>query len=409
MARARGTPLSRTATTKVPWGCPAIFFSIFLVVGLAVFWLVFLRPLGRIVAARGWEKRDCTILSSEVGVSSSSDGDTYRVKVRFSYVYDGKLFESDRYDFFGVSSSGRAGKQAAVDRLPPGTETSCWVDPGNPSEAVLDREPGLFLLFSLLPLAFVAVGGGGLVMAFVMGRRRSGGGSRAAPLATPAPPGGLAVGDAPAPDPWGPVALEPTDTPAKTLGCILLVTLFWNGIVSVFVAVLVHEWMEGRKAYVPILFLLPFVLIGLFLIWKTLEAARALLNPVPALTLTPGAVRLGARAVVSWRFTGRTGRLQQLRIVLTGREEATYRRGTDSVTDRSVFSSIPVVLTADPFGVVEGSADVVVPADSVSTFGAEHNKIAWTLDLIGETLREPRVETKFPVVVLPLAPERGGA
>ncbi len=399
MARSRGKPLSLATPAKTPWGCLALFFSIFLVAGLVMLWFLVLRPAGRIVAARGWEKRDCRVLSSDV--VASSDGDTFRPRVRYSYVYDGKLYESDRYDFFEASSSGRAGKQAIVDRYPPGSDATCWVDPRQPSEAVLDRDPGLFLLIGLFPLVFVAVGGGGFAWA-VFGARKRSSRAAAAPPGVPGSPG-------PPADPWSPVELKPTETPAKALGCSLLATLFWNGIVSLFVGFAVYGWLHGEGPPWGVgLFLLPFVLVGLALVWKTFDAARALFNPVPALTLTPGAVRLGARAVVSWRFTGRTARLQQLRIVLTGHEEATYRRGTDSVTDKSVFASVPVVLTADPYGVVQGDAEVLVPAGCVPTFDAEHNKVVWTLDLIGETLRKPRVEAKFPIVVLPLAPERGG-
>jgi len=103
---------------RVALGC---FFTLFLLIGLAVTFFMFIVPVFEIIGARNWRPTPCTILSSEVERHrGSKGGSTYSVSVSFEYFVDDQRHVSSRYKFIGGSSSGYESKKAAVDRMPPG-------------------------------------------------------------------------------------------------------------------------------------------------------------------------------------------------------------------------------------------------------------------------------------------------
>ena len=385
-------------------GCLAVFFGIFLLFGLA-FLAFFAVPAARILSARAWRETPCTILHSEVRSHASSDGDdTYSVAVRYAYVVDGREYSSERYEFLGGSSSGTSGKEAVVRRLPPGTRTVCYVDPANPAEAVLERGLTLQYLFALIPLLFVAIGGGGVAWALGPGRRAerrkaSGGAAAWLPDAGTAsdPAAGLAAGAA-----GGPLALKPRHTPlGRFLGGVLVAAI-WNGIVGVFVWKLYQDWRGGAQPEgCLVLFLGVFGLVGLLLLLNVPYQLLALANPRARLTLSRATLPLGAPAQLEWSFSGLAGRIRALRVTVEGHEEAQYRRGTSTYTDREAFATLEVVATELPSMIPSGVAAFAIPAGSMHSFESSHNKIVWTLKLHGEIRRWPDVNEEFELKVLP--------
>jgi hypothetical protein len=88
-------------------------------------------------------------------------------------------------------------------------------------------------------------------------------------------------------------------------------------------------------------------------------------------------------------------------VTLEGREEATYRRGTDTTTARSVFARVKVG-SGDRYGNLQrGSAPIEVPADAMHSFTAPNNKIVWLLKVHGEIALWPDVSEELPLEVLP--------
>ena len=410
-----GSPLSERRRSRGGTGCLVGFFTLFAVVGLAVFLPFFAWPAARAVASRGWDEVPCTILSSAVGVHESSDGDpTYSIDVAFEYQRGGASFRSERYSFFDASSSGRDGKEAVVAALPPGARTVCYVDPADPASAVLERSPFPWVFIGCFPLVFVLVGVGGVYGVLRSGRRRrrlvAAEGERrlppasgAAALAAPAPPGkapaGLAEAGLEAWAPPGPVLLEAGGGRVGRLVGLAFATVFWNGIVGVFVWL---QWREGTllEPSCVSLFLIPFVLVGLLLLLSVPHQVLALWNPRPVVDLSR-VLFPGAEVTLGWRFRGAASRLRRLRITVEGREEATYRRGTTTTTDKRVFARIVVVDTADPLRLVQGSAPLVLPPDTMHSFTASHNKVVWELVVDGEIGFWPDVADRVPLHVYP--------
>jgi hypothetical protein len=373
-------------------GCFIPFGLIFMLAGGAVLWFLTIRPVLRVVDAYTWPEVPCTVVESHVAESSDSDGTTYKAVVTFTYTYQGQEHTSSRRDFVDFFSSGYDGKAAVVAQYPAGSRTVAYVDPSNPSEAVLARSfsarylVGLFGLLFFLPGLFVLVSG-------IRGRRKR---SDAGLVTDPAAPFGLTN---PQGDVDGPVELKPQGTPLGRLIGMIFASLIWNGIVW---GIVLATFRDGnRPEGCLIAFLAVFGLVGLLLIYSTFRQLLILFNPRPKLTLSPGSLPLGGTVYLQWRLSGGTGGVRHLKITLEGKEEAHYRRGTHNYTDREVFALIQLVDTADEYQMASGSTSFVVPADTVPSFRAEHNKIVWTVKAQLEIASWPDSEEDFEVLVRP--------
>jgi hypothetical protein len=390
-------PLSQRRRTGSGTGCLVLFFGLFALFGGVATWFIAVRPVAGLLAARSWVETPCTILASQVAESSDSDGTTYKVDVRYAYVFEGGEYRSERYDFFDAYSSGYDGKAEVVARYPPGTRTVCYVNPADPSAAVIDRSPGPRYLVGLVPLLFLAVGVGGVVFALRQKGRTVVAGvpaSRSRSTFTPAPSS--------AAEETGPRELRPNVTPLGKFAGLTLLALFWNGIVSVFVWQAVQSWRAGQPDGCLTAFLIPFVLVGLLLVYSVFHQLLSLFNPRPRLTLSPGVLTPGGMAYLQWRMEGRASRVRRLRIVLEGREEARYRRGTDTYTDRETFATVHVVDTGQPFEIPAGATHVSVPEGTMHSFTAENNKILWTLKADCEIPGWPDSDDEYEILVRPV-------
>jgi hypothetical protein len=124
--------------------------------------LYFMLPeiVANLAAAR-WSEGACTIVTSAAGTQAPTDpsGETlYRVFVRFTYEVGGRSYESTRYRFVNPYVNDQAEVEAATRDYPAGATVPCFIDPDDPTQAVLDRKLSPFALAALLPAAFVALG-----------------------------------------------------------------------------------------------------------------------------------------------------------------------------------------------------------------------------------------------------------
>ena len=404
-------PRSQKPHSRAGNGCIYGGMACFVLAGLGFFVPFFGIPAARSVASLGWDEVPCTIVESSVGVHPSSDGgDTYSIDVVYEYERAGRTVRGERYNFFSGSSSGREGKEEVVARLPPGARTTCWVDPGDPAMAVIDRSMFPGVLIGCFPLLFVA--GGRAVIAGVATtgrrarkttrRRRTGTPAHAAVAeelaGTHEAPPGLAEAGLQAWAPHGPVVIEPAGSRFGKLVVLIFVAAFWNGIVSLFVYAL---WRDGELGLSCVtLFLVPFALVGVALLVSVPHQALALANPRPVIDLS-GVLHPGAQVTVGWRFRGAASRLRRLVITVEGREEASYRRGTTTTTEKRVFATLPVVDTTHPLRIAQGSAALELPPDTMHSFASAHNKVVWELKVHGDIRFWPDVADVVPLHVYP--------
>jgi hypothetical protein len=257
----------------------------------------------------------------------------------------------------------------------------------------------------LIPLVFVLVGGGGIYFTRRSARWKqapsAGGKWLPKQSRMPAEPTRRIAAIPAVSADEGPVVLNPTVSPwVKLIGMIFVAT-FWNGIVSVFVFQAIKGWQHGSPEWFLAIFLIPFVLIGLVMIGAIGYFFLALFNPRPVLTVSARAVRLGDALDLQWRMHGRTEVMERLRIYLEGREEATYRRGTSTSTDKEIFATIDLANVAGLADKRAGQCRVTIPANTMHSFESDNNKIIWRLKVHGTIRRWPDVNEEFPVALLP--------
>ena len=379
-----------------------LFFAGFVIVGGILSYVFMVRPLSGLLSARQWPTVTCTVISSEVKSHSGDDGRTYSVNILYSYVFDDREYQANRYDFMGGSSSGLAGKQAIVARYSAGSKAVCHVNPKDPTQAVLERGFTPMMWVGLLPLLFFFAGLVG--MCSVLRTRR------AQSLSVGLQNEGFSLQDS-----WnagaaasdtvtsGTLILKPQASPLAKVLVTIGIALFWNGIVSVFLFQVFKSWRSGHFEWFLALFLTPFVLIGLGFFVAIAYFFLALFNPRPRLMITPGVPRLGDSLRVEWEVAGRVEVLRNLRLRLEGREEATYTRGTTTSTDRSVFANLEISTETAPQEMRSGGRALTIPRGLMHSFSAKHNKIVWSIHIAGEIDRWPDLTEEFPLTVLPAA------
>jgi hypothetical protein len=355
-----------------------------------------------VLDASGWDETPCTVLSSRVRAHTGDDSTTYSVDILYAYTVDGKGYKSSGYGFLGGSSSGYRGKADVVERHRPGTRTVCYVNPDDPWDAVLVRGFTAGFLFGLIPLVFAAIGGIG----FVFTSRRSRRQRAELPQTRWVPEQLLQAAEAGAALPAGPVILKPETSPKVKLVALVVFMLLWNGIISIFLWEVVSGWRKGSPDWFETLFIIPFLLVGLGLIAGVVYCFLGLFSPRPQLKVSAPVVPLGGSLDLEWVTSGRVGTVRKLSIVLKGREEATYTRGTDTVTDKHTFARVPVVEAEGRDAILAGQASLAVPRDTMHSFEAAHNKIVWSVHVHADVRRWPDSKEDYPIVVLPvLAPE----
>ncbi len=126
--------------------------------------------------AQSWDEVPATLLSANLVVNSGSDSTTYRVEATYEYNYLGRTYTSDVVSSsFGSDNIGsfHQDKYAELRRyLDAGERFRCFVNPSDPSEAMLYREMrwGMFAFELIFALVFGGVGFG-LMFAAVYGGR----------------------------------------------------------------------------------------------------------------------------------------------------------------------------------------------------------------------------------------------
>ena len=126
-----------------------------------------------VAASQSWVETRCEILEAGVNVHPDSDhGDSYTLYVKFKYEFDRQEYISNRYDFSYMAHSDEAVPQTVVSKLPPGTQTACYVNPDDPSEAVVKRE-GENTGTLLGAIAVITLGLVGMFLTLIIGMKKN--------------------------------------------------------------------------------------------------------------------------------------------------------------------------------------------------------------------------------------------
>jgi len=402
-----GKSISSRAGNRLGARAGVAFFALFFAIGTVVFYFLTLRPLLGVLAAREWTPVSCTIISSRVQSHRSDDGTTYRVDILYSYEFDGREHRSNRYHFMGGSSSGRKGKSAVVHQYPAGSRRTCFVNPHNHSEAVLERGLTRDMWFGAIPAVFMLIGVGGIIGMLRKGRTPAADVTMFQPV-----PIREVIGTKPTPF-SSPIAFEETpgsrvlkSSSSRIVGVIAIgvFAAIWNGVIFFGFLQGSGFFLRGKADFFDLfttLFMLPFIAVGLALIGVLIYQVLVVFNPKVEASIQPGTPRLGGPINLNWRLTGRTHVLRCLKIFLEGREEATYRRGTSTYTDRKLFLKLELASLATHAEMTSGQATITLPQDTVPSFKSDNNKIVWAIHVEGDIDRWPDLKEEFEIQVLP--------
>lgn len=386
---------AKPVSESKPSGCGpvalGIFGSIFFLVGLGIFWVIFLVPLLEWNRARAWPVTEGTVTKSWIHENRDSDGSTYQAKFRYKYVVDGKDFESEKFNFFDFSGS-RKGAKKQTAKHPVGSKTSVYYDPVSPASSVMNREIGWSALIGFVPLLFTVIGS---VVLWGVIFKKWGSSNRSkiksSPHASKSPIGNLALGLSSStssetevhPDDLldqefdGPLKLKREVGRWVTLICTLGFCLFWNGFISMFI------FGGGEKEWVSILFMIPFVLVGIGIFGFFIYTLLGMFNPQIEIAFSNGAIAPGEEVDVAWETIGNAGRIKNLTIKIEGVESATYRRGTSTYTDSETFKTIEIVATSDRDKIAFGSKTIQMSENAIHSCDFGNNSIKWKVEVHG--------------------------
>jgi hypothetical protein len=384
--------LSKKTSSKAGRRVGAILFGVFLLVGLGLSWPLGILPIRNAASAKSWIETPCKIIWSRVVTHEGDDGDTYSVDIFYEYEADGELQRSNRYGFVGGSSSGRSGKQAIVRRYPRGSQQVCYVDPDDPLEAVLKPELGASIFLAIIPAIFALIGGGGLAAMWIGGRKET----RKSNLLGPTRD---REGDT-----FGGTSSRTFRPGGKRLVAFFIalgIALFWNGITSVFVWEAIQSFRRDSPEWFLTIFIIPFVLIGLVMICAVIYTLAMQFNPRPILTLTPGSPALGQSLSVEWKISSGAYRLRKLRLLLVGKEKATYRRGTNTSTDTKTFYRGALAEASHGLEIIQGEGHIDLPADLCPSLDLGNNEIEWSLKIEGEIAWWPDIGDEYEITIRP--------
>lgn len=362
----------KVTTTKGALGCLTVFFSIFLIIGLSLGWKLFIDPIIKIIQSQTWVETACTIISSEVAEKDDSDETTYKVDIKYKYKFNDVAYESKQYNFINTYSSGRKSKVKVVKEYPPNKTTVCYVNPDNPTQAVIYRGLEADFIYIIVPMLFVLVGAGGIGFAINSLKQST------PILATNPASAKLAQSDQPINTQYFTkenIELKPAVLPYHKVLGIGFFCLFWNGIVIIFV---VNMSNNGSSLFEKIFFS-PFVLIGLGFVYLLFTSVKTIFAPQPKFFIDRPFVGLGNKLKLSWIMDSNPASFRAMTIQLEAYEESKYRKGTDTYTDKQTFYQKMLLKTSEPSEMAKSEVIIDIPKDSVPSFTAENNRIVWSI------------------------------
>lgn len=132
----------------------SIVVLIFLLMVISV--AFFIKPFLKVYQSRNWLETPCVILRSEVILVNSDayapQKNTYKIQINFNYIFDGQSYIGSKYNFDEKASLYHNRKEDIVSAFPVGLKTKCFVNPKEPSTAVLYRSPSPEIWFILVPI-----------------------------------------------------------------------------------------------------------------------------------------------------------------------------------------------------------------------------------------------------------------
>jgi hypothetical protein len=369
-----------------PKNASNIIFPLFFIAGVVLLCL-FVSNYQRYRSAQSWIAIPCTIVHSSVQSHSSNDSTTYSVEVLFRYTFNKKQYESSRYSLTHESSSGYDAKQQIVDQLNKHHKQTCYVNPLDPADAVLDRHSAMLLIIlAIMGGVFILIGGGAMAIGLRSVRNKHHDDADGLlPLAQ-----------------RGPVTLHPESPRQAELIAVWCMALFWNGIVSVFVVTDVDGWTNHRGDIGLTVFLIPFVLIGIGFIIAAIYKIGSLFQPGVHLTLNHSPLCAGELAELRWQITGNVSKIRNLQIRNATFDVAILPSNSDSTRVQLLKKQSPDwsedLLNSDRQTEIQSGRRTLTISDP--TARKDSSKRTWAIEVIYDLGKSKPMKEVFPMHVV---------
>lgn len=158
----------RVTLGELPIGKPTAFLLCLFVASVGIFgfaWMTAL-PICKSVAALGWIPTPCTVASSRVRtkiLSGEYHVMTWWPDVVFRYRVNGRDYRANTVNFTDLPTPWYYGERGIAALYRWGAAATCFVNPNDPFEAVLGRQPSVDLWFGVWPLITALIGTGGMI------------------------------------------------------------------------------------------------------------------------------------------------------------------------------------------------------------------------------------------------------
>ncbi len=197
---------------------------------------------------------------------------------------------------------------------------------------------------------------------------------------------------------------------AAEIGCLPILCLFWNGIVSIFLLNMVSGWQRGQGDIILTLFLIPFVVVGLVLLVLLLRSILLAIRVRETVVEIEKTILVPGERVRAYIAQHGALPLNNFLVRLVCEEKITYRRGTDTYHESNTLLDQPLIetgpVTTTLTRPLEQHFELQIPADAMHSFEASNNRIVWRLNVKGEVIRWPDFNFDFTLCVAPPEPQR---
>jgi hypothetical protein len=369
------------------FGCIGLFMGTFLL----GFCLV--EPLLRWSQSRHWLPARATVTRCEVSSHSTQHGPAYSLDLIYEYEFGGRRYRSDRRCFGNAIDEPVADISAWAIAYPPGSSIVCYVDPNNPTEAVLERTPKV----GWVPLAL-----GGLMLGFGvfmltrLGRtlwmRRNLVGSRLTEY-----------------------CLGTTQTDTRVLRIINPLLIAFACGLGALPLIPAAAWslykgiralLQGQGDIINLLYGAAAGVGAVCLLQQCIKFILRSRRPVPLLRLTPGTPAVGDRFQVEWEFPSAKS-VSALSLWLEGAEEAKVRlvmpgfhgAVSEEKTQHSIFSTLPLIETHSPQPF--GNASARLSTAVMHSFRGAKCAVTWQIKLKLSYNGKKDLDCTFPITVRP--------
>lgn len=142
----------------------------FLFIGGIAAYQMCIAPIYGFIKCQSWEQAPAVIQRSYIQSYRGSKGQRhYRLEFSYGYLYKGKQYKSNRYDYFVHHIDNHRVLRKITRNYPVGKGTICHVNPKAPSQAVLSKK---FLPEVLLPMGFSTLFPAAGIILLIIGFRK---------------------------------------------------------------------------------------------------------------------------------------------------------------------------------------------------------------------------------------------